>query len=135
MKLAMFSIVVALGAFLVGCLLATVIGCNIISGNGGSDDPVSVTDTEVNGPSDTETAPQEGSNCERACSGFEFTSCQSVIMKALPIGKFLIGDGCIVRCEHMVKIYNEIPYENIDFECLWIAGNCPAVAACLKITN
>jgi len=118
-------------------LMVFCIGCNGCGGffdNGGGTTQTG-DDTEVVGPVDTEEPPgtELDTECERACSGFAFTDCVSVVMKALPVGKQLEGEGCGERCESLVAIYAELPNEQLNFGCLETAASCPATAGCFGI--
>jgi hypothetical protein len=62
---------------------------------------------------DTEEPPgtEWDTECERACSGFAFTDCDSLMIKVLPVGKQLECDDCNALCESLVVIYAELPSE------------------------
>lgn len=91
-------------------------------------------DPEVAGSVDTESPPDIDSSlrCERACAGFDFTSCISVITKVLPVGKFLSSRGCFGRCEELVRLYEDLE-EEVDFRCTERSASCPAVAVCFGV--
>jgi hypothetical protein len=91
-----------------------------------------IVDTEVIGQVDTEEASDVGSDCEKACHGFEFTECLSVLMKVLPVGQALYTATCLERCDEFVVIYKEIS-EEVPFKCLGTAASCPAVAECFEV--
>jgi hypothetical protein len=91
-----------------------------------------IVDTEVTGQVDTEEASGAGSDCEKACHGFEFTECLSVLMKVLPVGQALYTATCLERCDEFVVIYKEIS-EEVPFKCLGTAASCPAVAECFEV--
>lgn len=115
-------------------MFISISGCGGFFDNGGETTQTG-DDTEVTGPVDTEEPPgtELDTECERACSGFAFVDCGSVMMKALPVGKHLKGGDCVSRCESLVEIYAGLPNEHLNFGCLETAASCPAVAGCFGI--
>lgn len=124
--------------FVIVISMAICIGCNGCGGffnSGGGDTPTHGTeDTEVIGPSDTEEPPGTDvvSDCDRACVGFDFTECTSVLMKALPVGKGMSATGCMERCNELIVLYSDLP-DDLDFACIEKAASCPAVAGCFGV--
>jgi len=122
--------------FVIAIAITICIGCNGCGGffNGGGETPPQGTDTEVVGPADTEEPPGTDivSECERACVGFDFAGCTSVLMKALPVGIGLSATNCVDRCNELIMIYSDLPDE-LDFECIEKAASCPAVAGCFGV--
>lgn len=116
---------------------SVIMGCGWLPTNTGNSMSQS-DDTEVIGPVDTELHPDgdDVTECERACAGFEFTTCMSVLMKALPVGVGIHSSDCIDRCGELVVVYSDMPPgEQLDFGCLETAATCPAVAGCFGITE
>lgn len=113
-------------------LLILVIGCGGYSTGTAPAQPSN--DTEVAGQVDTdEPTDTELTGCEGACQGFDFTSCMSVLMKSLPVGRGIHTEGCLSRCEELEEVYLDMPYDDVPFECLYTVMNCPAVAVCFEV--
>lgn len=93
----------------------------------------SSSDTGVAESIDTEVGTEYATGCKRACSGFQFSTCEREVMKALPVGVHLVKGDCIGKCEELAEIYQFLPDERLDFPCLEVAVSCPAVASCFGI--